>query len=182
VEEGDLAANAGLLAHAGVEGVGTYEREGFTFSFGAHLAVAEVDRETGQVRITRYVLAHDVGRAVNPGLVRGQLAGAAAQGISAALFEQLPYDDSGQPLARSFVDFLFPTADDLPDVEVIVIEHPTPTNPLGLKGGGEGGMGGTLAAVANAVEDALGPDGPVVTATPLTPDAVRGLLRAGADG
>jgi carbon-monoxide dehydrogenase large subunit len=171
---------ADLAASAGVEGVGTYEKEGFTFSFGAHLAVAEVDRETGRVRITRYVVAHDVGRAVNPRLVRGQLAGAAAQGIAAALYEQLPYDDAGQPLATSFVDFLVPTADDLPDVEVIVIEHPTPTNPLGLKGAGEGGMGGTLAAVANAVEDALGPDGPVVTATPLTPDAVRALLRASA--
>ena len=170
---GDVAA----LATAGLTGSGTYEREGFSFSFGAHLAEAEVNPETGKVRVTRYVVAHDVGRAVNPGLVRGQLAGAAAQGIGAALLERLAYDGDGQPLSASFVDYLVPTAEDLPDVEVIVIEHPTPTNPLGLKGGGEGGMTGTLAAVAGAVEDALGPDGPVVRSLPLTPAAVRELLR-----
>jgi carbon-monoxide dehydrogenase large subunit len=108
--------------------------------------------------------------------VRGQLAGAAAQGIAAALYERLAYDKAGQPLSASLVDYLVPTLEDLPEVEVIVIEHPTPANPLGVKGSGEGGMAGTLAAVANAVEEALG--GPTVTALPLTPDAVRALLRA----
>ena len=173
-----LAANTAELAARGIRAEGTYSRDGFSFSFGAHLALAEVDRATGKVRVVRYVVAHDVGRAVNPALVSGQLAGAAAQGIGGALLEQLAYDEDGQPLTVSFVDYLVPTADDVPDVEVIVIEHPTATNPLGLKGSGEGGMAGTLAAVANAVEDAFGADGPRVRSLPLTPAAVRALLRA----
>jgi aerobic carbon-monoxide dehydrogenase large subunit len=177
VEHVELAALVPLLAELGLCGEGTYEQEGFSFSFGANLAVAEVDRETGKTRVVRYVVAHDVGRAVNPGLLRGQLAGAAAQGIAGALYERFSYDESGQPLSTSFVDYRVPTAEDLPDVEVIIVEHRTEKNPLGIKGGGEAGIAGTLAAVANAVEDALGPDGPTVTSLPLTPDAVRALLR-----
>jgi carbon-monoxide dehydrogenase large subunit len=176
-EDVDLAAHAELLAERGVEGAGTYEKEGLSFSFGANLALVAVDEETGQVSVERYVVAYDVGRAVNPGLVRGQLAGAAAQGIAGALFEQLAYDAQGQPLSASFVDYLIPTADDLPDVEVIVIEHPTPANPLGIKGAGEGGIAGTLAAIGNAVDDAIGGDGSRVTELPLTAAAVHALLR-----
>ena len=118
---------------------------------------------------------------MNPALVRGQLAGAAAQGIAGALYEELPYDDEGQPLAVSLADYLMPTLAELPDVDVVVIEHEVTTNPLGLKGAGEGGMLGATAAVANAVADALGADGDVV-ALPLTPQRVRGLIRARAGG
>jgi carbon-monoxide dehydrogenase large subunit len=172
----DMTNDAAGLADRGIRAEGTYSKEGVSFSFGAHLALAEVDRATGKVKLLRYVVAHDVGRAVNPALLRGQLAGAAAQGIGGALLEQLAYDEDGQPLFSSFLDYLVPSAEDLPKIDVIVIEHPTETNPLGLKGGGEGGMAGTLAAVANAVEDALGPDGPRIRSLPLTPDAVWTLL------
>ncbi|HKP17007.1 MAG TPA: xanthine dehydrogenase family protein molybdopterin-binding subunit [Gaiellaceae bacterium] len=178
-EAGIDARDASAAAAAGLVGEGTYERAGFSFSFGAHLACATVDRETGNARIERYLVAHDVGRAVNPALVRGQLAGAAAQGIGAALLERLAYDEHGQPLSASLADYLLPTAGDVPGVDVLVIEHPTDSNPLGLKGGGEGGMAGTLAAVANAVEDALGPDAATVRTLPLSPSAVRALLLPG---
>jgi carbon-monoxide dehydrogenase large subunit len=177
-EQLDLGAHAALTASRGLDGRGTYEKDGLSFSFGANVALVAVDVETGKVSVERFALAYDVGRAVNPGLVRGQLAGAAAQGIGGALLEHLAYDDFGQPTATSFVDYLLPTADDVPDVEVIVVEHPTPTNPLGIKGAGEGGIAGTLAAIGNAVDDALHADGVRVTRLPLTPAAVRSLIEA----
>lgn len=148
-----------------------------SFSFGAALSVVSVDVETGVVRAERHAVAHDVGRAVNPALLRGQLAGAAAQGIGAALLEELAYDEDGQPLAVSLADYLLPTAAEVPAVETVVIEHPVPGNPLGLKGGGEAGMLASPAAVANAVADALGAAGAGVDRLPLTPPRVRALLR-----
>jgi carbon-monoxide dehydrogenase large subunit len=137
-----------------------------------------VDERTGRVTPLTHVVAFDVGRAVNPALLRGQLAGAAAQGIAGALFEELVYDDDGQPLTTSFVDYQMPTAAELPEVDVVVIEHPTPTNPLGIKGAGEAGMNGAPAAVANAVADALGSPEDALTALPLTPSAVHALVAA----
>jgi aerobic carbon-monoxide dehydrogenase large subunit len=173
---GEGPLDAAALAREGVVGEGTFEKQGLSYSFGANLALVSVDAETGQVRVERYVVAYDVGRAVNPAALRGQLAGAAAQGIAAALFEELHFDEWGQPLSPSFVDYLMPTAAELPPVDVLVIEHPTPANPLGVKGGGEGGMAGTLGTVANAVADALGEPG-AVTTLPLTPARVASLLR-----
>jgi len=108
-------------------------------------------------------------------LVRGQLAGAAAQGIAGALFEELPYDEQGQPLAVSLADYLMPTLSELPTVDVVIIEHDVETNPLGLKGAGEGGMLAATAAVANAVADALGNEAGV-TSLPLTPSRVSELI------
>jgi len=176
----ELRRRAGDLAAAGCRGEGTFEKENPSFSFGANLSLVAVDARTGAVTPLRHVVAFDVGRAVNPALVRGQLAGGAAQGIAGALYEDLPYDDQGQPLATSFVDYVMPTAADLPGVEVVVIEHPTPANPLGLKGAGEAGMTGAPAAVANAVADAIstatGEDR--VTRLPLSPEEVHGLLAA----
>ncbi len=174
-----LAARASALAAAGTVGEGRFEKEHPSFSFGAAAALVTVDPETGEVTIERCLVACDVGRAVNPALVRGQLQGAAAQGIAAALFEELAYDESGQPLTISFVDYLMPSAADLPVVEPIVLEHPTPTNPLGIKGAGEAGMSGTPAAVANAVADALDEAGRNVTALPLNPTAVLAALADG---
>jgi aerobic carbon-monoxide dehydrogenase large subunit len=171
----DLSAAAPRLAAAGIAGTGRFEKENPSFSFGAALAMVEVDPETGRVGVLRCVVACDVGRAINPALVRGQIEGGAAQGIGAALLEELVYDDAGQPLRISFMDYLLPTALDVPKIDAVVIEHPTPTNPLGIKGVGEAGMTGTPAAVANAVADALGVD---VAELPLTPPAVRALLRS----
>ena len=174
----DLAGAADELSAAGLRGEGTFEKENPSFSFGANLSVVAVDDGTGAVTPLRHVVAFDVGRAVNPALVHGQLAGAAAQGIAGALYEELVYDDDGSPLTTSFLDYQMPTAAELPAVEVIAIEHPTPTNPLGIKGAGEAGMNGAPAAVANAVADALAPANDLVTSLPLSAAAVHALLTA----
>ena len=162
-------------------GLGTatarFEKEHPSFSFGAALSVVSVDRSTGRVEARRHVVAHDVGRAVNPALLRGQLAGAAAQGIAGALLEELAYDADGNPLVVSLADYLMPTAAEVPPIETIVIESEVPGNPLGVKGGGEAGMVTAPAAVANAVADALGDAGRRLERLPLTPPRVRELLR-----
>lgn len=155
-----------------------FEKEHPSFSFGAAASVVDVTADTGRVRVVRHVVAHDVGRAVNPELVHGQLAGAAAQGIGGALFEELRYDEDGNPLVVSLADYLMPTAHELPEIETILIEHPYPGSPIGAKGAGEAGIVATPAAVANAVADALGSRGTGVDRLPLTPARVRALLRA----
>ncbi|SPL88269.1 Carbon monoxide dehydrogenase large chain [[Actinomadura] parvosata subsp. kistnae] len=161
------------------EGWGRFDKPHPSFSFGAVLSLVSIDAGTGQVRVLRHLVLHDVGRAVNPVLLRRQLTGAAAQGIGAALLEELLYDEYGQPLSTLLSDYRIPTVEELPDIEVIVEERPTPANPLGIKGGGESGMVGTPAAIANAVADALGPaSGARVWRLPLTPGRVRELLRS----
>jgi carbon-monoxide dehydrogenase large subunit len=162
------------------EATGHFVKEHPTFSFGATLSFVQVEPETGRVRPLRHVVAHDVGRAVNPALLRGQLAGAAAQGIAGALYEELPYDEDGQPLAISLADYLMPTLAELPEIDVVIIEHEVASNPLGVKGGGEAGMVGAPAAVANAVADALGKQAAVYS-LPLSPERVRSLVRRRAD-
>jgi aerobic carbon-monoxide dehydrogenase large subunit len=185
-EEVSLTATEAVCAHSRVPladvgpGQGRFDKPHPSFSFGAALSVVNVDNATGKVRVERHIVLHDVGRAVNPALLRAQLAGAAAQGIGAALLEELAYDEHGQPLSTSFADYLMPTAAELPDTEVIVVEHPTPSNPLGVKGAGESGMVATPAAIANAVADALGPSGHFLKRLPLTPRRVRPLLLYGA--
>ena len=168
----DLAA----LVAAG-ETRGRFEKEHPSFSFGAAVSAVAVDEETGRVTPLRHVVAHDVGRALNPALVAGQLAGAAAQGIAGALFEELPYDDDGNPLAISLADYAMPTLAELPPIEAIALDSDVPDNPLGIKGAGEGGITTAPAAVANAVADALGPAGRAVDRLPLTPVRVRAMLR-----
>jgi CO/xanthine dehydrogenase Mo-binding subunit len=121
-------------------------------------------------------VAHDVGRAINPALVAGQLTGAAAQGIAAALYEELPYDESGNPLHISLADYALPTLLELPLIEPLTIEEEPANNPLGVKGAGEGGMVTAPAATANAVADALDAAGGAVDSLPLTPLRVLALL------
>jgi aerobic carbon-monoxide dehydrogenase large subunit len=159
------------------EVTGRFEREHPTFSFGAALSAVAVDKDTGRVRPLRHVVAHDVGRAINPAIVHGQLAGGAAQGIAGALFEELPYDEDGNPLAISLADYAMPTLTELPPIDAIAIESVAKDNPLGVKGAGEGGIASAPAAVANAVADALGPAGAAVDRIPLTPPRVRAILR-----
>jgi carbon-monoxide dehydrogenase large subunit len=164
---GDLAAPGAVT--------GRFEKEHPSFSFGATLSAVALDPETGTVSPFRHVVLHDVGRAINPALVEGQLVGAAVQGIAGALYEELPYDETGQPLAVSLADYRLPTAAETPPVEVVIVEHPVPDNPLGVKGAGEGGIVGAAAAVANAVADALPEGAGEVLAVPLTPQRVSGL-------
>jgi carbon-monoxide dehydrogenase large subunit len=148
-----------------------------TYPYGVHLAQVEIDPETGGVRVHRYVVAYEVGRAVNPTLVEGQLVGGAAQGIAGALMEQFRYDDAGQPLSVSLTDYLVPTAREVPDVGTILKEDwPAAGNPLGVRGAGEGGASGCGAAIAAAIEDALGVPGSIL-ALPVTPERVLAILR-----
>jgi len=132
------------------------------------------------VRILKYVVVHDCGRELNPLIVEGMVHGSTAHGIGAALLEEFRYDDAGQLLTSTFMDYLKPTALDVPDIEVGRLEHPSRFTALGAKGVGEGGAIPGPAAVANAVDDALAHLGVVVRSLPITPDAVwRWLARGG---
>jgi carbon-monoxide dehydrogenase large subunit len=172
---GDLAraAEAGGAELAAVE---YFEPPTVTWANGAHTAVVEVDPGTGEVRVLRYAVVHDCGRPINPAIVDGQVHGGVAQGIGGALFEELVYDEEGQLLSGTLADYLVPTAADVPPIALAHAETPSPLNPLGVKGVGEGGAIPGPAAIANAVEDALGPRGQVVRRTPLSPAYVRSLL------
>ncbi len=145
------------------------------FPYGVHIAVVEVDRATGIVKILDYLVTEDVGRKINPMIVEGQVMGGLAQGIGGALLEEFVYDNDGQPQATSFMDYLIPTAMEMPKtIQLISTEDfPTPLNPLGVKGAGEGGISAAGAALANAVSNALGVE---VTKLPLKPDYLLELI------
>jgi carbon-monoxide dehydrogenase large subunit len=149
----------------------------WTFTNGAHLAVAEVDIETGQVRVLRYVAVDDCGRIVNPALVEGQIAGGIAQGLGGALKEHCVYDDAGQPLAATLMDYAVPTFADVPPIETHHIETPAPGIAGGFKGAGEAGATGAPAAILNAVNDALAPLGVMLTDQPITSERVVRAIR-----
>lgn len=150
-----------------------------TYSSAVHAALVEVDVETGAVTLLRYLVVHDCGRVINPRLVDGQIHGGVAQGIGGALFEELRYDEAGQLLTGTFMEYPVPPAAALPPIETHHLECLSPRNPLGVKGLGEGGAISPPAAIANAVEDALRPLGVRVTAGPLTPATVRSLIERG---
>jgi len=153
-----------------------YENHSPPFAYGVHAVVVDIDRETGAVRVDRYVVVSDSGRLINPTIAEGQIVGGIAQGLGGALMEHLVYDAGGQLVTSSLLDYTLPTARDVPQVEMVHLEIPSPLNPLGIKGLGEGGAVGAHAAVANAVADALLPLGVHVTATPLSPGAIGPLL------
>jgi aerobic carbon-monoxide dehydrogenase large subunit len=160
----------------GLAADGWFYTDHMNYPYGVHLAVVKVDRETGGVAIERYVMAYDVGRAVNPMLVEGQLAGGFAQGIGGALMEEFLYDDRGQPLSVNFADYLMPTAHEIPACDVLITEDaPSPLNPLGLKGAGEGGINPVGAAIASALDDAIGMPG-AITRLPVTPQRLRAII------
>jgi carbon-monoxide dehydrogenase large subunit len=150
-----------------------------TYASAVHVALVEVDVETGVVTLLRYVVAHDCGRVINPMIVEGQICGGVTQGIGGGLYEEFVYDANGQCLSGTFMDYLVPTAAEVPPIEQIHLEYPSPRNPLGMKGVGEGGAVSPPAAIANAVEDALRPFDVCVRETPLSPDRVLGLIKAG---
>jgi carbon-monoxide dehydrogenase large subunit len=151
-----------------------------TYTSATHVAVVDVDTGTGAVKLLRYLVAHDCGTIINPVIVEGQIHGGVAQGVGGGLLEEMVYDEQAQLLTGTFMDYLVPTAMELPAIETVHLEYPSPRNPLGLKGIGEGGAISPPAAIANAVEDALAPFGVRVTRTPLGPSVVLGLLEQAA--
>jgi carbon-monoxide dehydrogenase large subunit len=162
----------------GISGEGFFRTEHMTYPYGVHMALVEVDQETGFLKIHKYQIAYDIGRAINPMLVEGQLVGGMAQGLGGALLEEFAYDSEGQLLTGSFMDYLLPSSMEVPPVEIVLTEDaPSPLNPLGVKGVGEGGTVGVGAALANAVCNALG--GKVeIKRLPLTPESVRDAVKA----
>jgi len=160
----------------GLEAQRFFAPERATWASGQHAAVIEVDPQTGDVRFLRYVVVHDCGTLINPTIVEGQIHGGVAQGIGGALYERLQFDDNGQLVNASFMDFLMPTAMEIPDIEVVHLETPSPLNPLGVKGVGEAGTIPVAALVAEAVEDALAPFNVRVREMPLSPARIRELL------
>ena len=161
---------------AGLAARRRFTTDHMTYPYGVHAALVEVDPGTGGVRVLRYLVAYEVGRAVNPAMVEGQMRGGVAQGVGGALLEEFRYDDAGQPQAVTFMDYRMPTAAEVPDVDVLVTEDaPSAGNPLGVKGAGEGGLTAAGGALANAVRDALGLAGPVGR-LPMTADRVRALV------
>jgi aerobic carbon-monoxide dehydrogenase large subunit len=161
----------------GLSADGWFYSDHMNYPYGVHIAVVRVDRETGGITVERYLVAYDIGRAVNPMLVEGQIAGGFAQGLGGALLEELGYDDRGEPLSVTFADYLMPTAREIPTLDVLITEDaPSPLNSLGLKGAGEAGVNAVGAAIASAIDAAIGIPG-AVTRLPLTPQRMREISR-----
>src|SRR5919199_1000947 len=183
IEVAAVARAAHLEAHQLPEGeAGTLEASaGFdppgTFSNATHGAVVEVEPETGGVRIERYVVAEDCGGMINPMIVEGQVRGGVAQGIAAALYEQIVYDDEGQLVTSTLMDYLVPTAAEIPSIEILHLETPCEYTETGAKGMGEGGTMGAPAAIASAVADALSHLDIEIDSLPVTPDRVRAAIK-----
>lgn len=160
----------------GISARATFEIDRMTYPYGIHLAQVEVDPATGGVRVLRYFIGYEVGRAVARELVEGQLVGGAAQGIAGALLEEFRYDEAGQPLATTLTEYLVPTAGEVPAIGVLISEEwPAQGNALGVRGAGEGGTTGCGAALASAVDDSLGRPGSII-ALPIAPEHVRKQL------
>ena len=161
---------------AGLEETFYFEPPTVTWSYAVHAALIEVDIEIGRVCIEKYVIAHDCGVVVNPMLVEGQIVGGAAQGIGGALLEEFHYDFEGQLLTGSLMDYMLPTACDIPEVQIIHQHSPSPGNPLGVKGVGEGGPIAPPAVIANAVSDALRPLVVEFNRTPIKPQHIAAAV------
>ncbi len=161
-----------------LEAEADFKPDGATFPFGAHVAVVEVDRETGEVELIRLVAVDDAGRILNPLLLEGQIHGGLASGVAQALYEEIRFDTDGNPLTSSFADYSIISAAELPSFELVEMETPTPMNPLGAKGIGESGSVGSTPAVQNAVIDALAHLGIRHLDLPLTPQRVWTALAA----
>jgi carbon-monoxide dehydrogenase large subunit/6-hydroxypseudooxynicotine dehydrogenase subunit gamma len=164
-----------------IEAEDFHKTDSTTFPYGIHFAVVNVDPDTGRIDVERFMVAYDVGRAVNFRLLEGQLVGGTLQGIGGALYEEFVYSETGEPLAVTFADYLMPTLDLAPNVECLITEDaPSPHNLLGIKGGGEGGINGVAAAIAGAIDQAISMPG-AITRLPVTPQRMKEILgrRAG---
>jgi carbon-monoxide dehydrogenase large subunit len=183
---GELAAAAAPgssvpegMAHD-LEATEYFDAPAIAFAYATHVATVEVDMETGFVTPLGYFVVHDSGTLINPLIVDGQVQGGVVQGLGGTLLEELVYNDQGQPINASFVDYLIPAIGNVPPIKIGHMEIPTPLNPLGAKGAGEGGAVGPPGALVNAIEDALYDDGVRLTSTPVTPNLLSDLLAAAA--
>ncbi len=163
---------------AGMEASEAVVIDDMTYANGSAVCEVEVDSETGEVRILRFVFVHDCGRAIHPMIVEGQVVGAVAHAIGNTLFEKMQFGADGQPLTTTFADYLLVTAAEMPDIELLHRSSPTPLNPLGIKGVGETGTLPTAAALASAIEDALAPFAVRITHVPVTPAEIVEKLAA----
>ncbi len=160
----------------GLAADGWFRVEHQVYPYGSHVAVVRVDAETGGVTVERYSIAYDIGRAINPALVEGQIVGGYAQGLGGALFEEFTFSERGDPLAVTLADYLLPAMHETPIPQVLLRQDfTTPRNPLGIKGAGESGITGVGAAIASAIDDAIGMPG-AVTQIPVTPQRLKALL------
>jgi len=162
----------------GLESMQSFLPSALTYGGGCHAVEVEVDIETCGVRILRHVVVNDSGRVINPQIVAGQLHGGAVHAIGNALYEWMGYDDGAQPITTTFADYVMPGATELPMIEVTLAEHPSPLNPLGVKGVGESGCVPAAAAIISAVENALTPFGVRISEYPVTPAKLFGLLHS----
>lgn len=159
-----------------VSAEGRYDTTHMNYPYGVHAAVVSVDRETGIATVERFMIAYDIGCAINPMTVEGQLQGGLAQGIGGALFEEFTYDSAGQPLSSTFADYIMPGSTEVPGAQILLTEDaPSPLNPLGIKGAGEGGINAVGAAIASAIDDAIGRPG-AVSELPVTPRRLLALI------
>jgi aerobic carbon-monoxide dehydrogenase large subunit len=179
---GAIAQNLSPTAKArgertpGLAAEGWFTTEHQVYPYGSHVAVVRIDRETGGVTVERYCIAYDIGRAINPALVHGQIVGGYAQGLGGALLEEFTYSERGDPLAVTLADYLLPAMHETPEPEVLLREdYTTPLNPLGIKGAGESGITGVGAAIASAIDDAVGIPG-AVRELPVTPQRLKQIL------
>jgi CO/xanthine dehydrogenase Mo-binding subunit len=157
----------------------TFESSHMVYPYGVHIAAVRIDADTGGVTIERYAIAYDIGKAVNPKMVEGQIAGGLAQGVGGALLEEFLYDETGEPLSVTFVDYLMPTAREIPELSILITEDaPSPLNPLGLKGAGEGGANPVGAAIASAIDDALQRPG-AISKLPVSPQRLKAIMNKG---
>ncbi|MFT4095623.1 MAG: xanthine dehydrogenase family protein molybdopterin-binding subunit [Rhodoblastus sp.] len=166
----------------GLEATSFFSPPQAAYSNGSHVAVVEVDPDTGAVKVLRYIVAHDCGRLVNPLLVDGQIQGGVAHGIGNALLERMTYDEAGNPQTTSLADYLLPDAGNVPDAEIVHMETPSPLNPLGVKGAGEGGTIPAAAAIASAIEHALSDLGVEITRAPILPELISTLVNSARSG
>ncbi len=161
----------------GLSAEGWFRTEHQVYPYGSHVAVVRVDRDTGGVTVERYCIAYDIGRAINPATVHGQIVGGYAQGLGGALFEEFTYSERGDPLAATFADYLLPAMHETPAPEVLLREdYTSPLNPLGIKGAGESGITGVGAAIASAIDDAIGMPG-AIKQLPITPQRLKAILK-----
>jgi aerobic carbon-monoxide dehydrogenase large subunit len=159
----------------GLSAIEYFSPKSGVFGYGIHAAVVEIDRDTCDIRILDYVVMHDCGRIINPTIVEGQLYGGFAQGLGGALYERIAYDEDGQLVNASFMDFLMPYATEVPEPQLHHTETPSPNNELGVKGVGEAGTIPVAAAIANAITDALGVQ---IDRMPISPSELHNLIHA----